>query len=102
MGTSHRQRPVKELVGRVREGLATLFDLPDGYVVALGNGGATAFWDAATIGLVRERSLHLVYGEFSGKFAKATARRAVPARPDRRRGRPGRRARRRSRTPRPT
>ena len=73
MGTSHRQRPVKELVGRVREGLASLFDLPDGYVVALGNGGATAFWDAATIGLVRDRSLHLVYGEFSGKFAKATA-----------------------------
>jgi len=73
MGTSHRQRPVKELVGRAREGLASLFDLPDGYVVALGNGGATAFWDAATIGLVRDRSLHLVYGEFSGKFAKATA-----------------------------
>ena len=72
MGTSHRQRPVKELVARVRSGLATLFDLPDGYEVVLGNGGATAFWDAATIGLVRERSLHLVYGEFSSKFAKAT------------------------------
>lgn len=76
MGTSHRQRPVKELVSRVRSGLATLFDLPDGYEVVLGNGGATAFWDAATIGLVRERSLHLVYGEFSSKFAKAT--RAAP------------------------
>ena len=72
MGTSHRQKPVKELVSRVRAGLATLFDLPDGYEVVLGNGGATAFWDAATIGLVRERSLHLVYGEFSSKFAKAT------------------------------
>ncbi len=72
MGTSHRQKPVKELVARVRAGLATLFDLPDGYEVVLGNGGATAFWDAATIGLVRERSLHLVYGEFSSKFAKAT------------------------------
>lgn len=72
MGTSHRQKPVKELVARVRSGLATLFDLPDGYEVILGNGGATAFWDAATTGLVRERSLHLVYGEFSSKFAKAT------------------------------
>ena len=72
MGTSHRQKPVKELVARVRAGLATLFDLPEGYEVVLGNGGATAFWDAATIGLVRERSLHLVYGEFSSKFAKAT------------------------------
>ena len=60
MGTSHRQKPVKELVSRVRAGLATLFDLPDGYEVVLGNGGATAFWDAATSGLVRERSLHLV------------------------------------------
>jgi phosphoserine aminotransferase len=59
-------------VARVRAGIADLFALPDGYVVALGNGGATAFWDAATIGLVRERSLHLVYGEFSSKFAKAT------------------------------
>ena len=72
MGTSHRQKPVKDLVARVRTGLADLFGLPDGYVVALGNGGATAFWDAATIGLVRERALHLVYGEFSSKFAKAT------------------------------
>ncbi len=72
MGTSHRQAPVRGLVGRVRAGLGELFALPDGYVVALGNGGATAFWDAATIGLVRERALHLVYGEFSSKFAKAT------------------------------
>jgi phosphoserine aminotransferase len=73
MGTSHRQAPVRDLVGRVRDGLAELFSLPDGYEVALGNGGATAFWDAATAWLVRERSLHLVYGEFSSKFAKATA-----------------------------
>ncbi len=73
MGTSHRQRPVKELVGRVRGGLADLFSIPEGYEVALGNGGATAFWDAATFGLVRERAHHLVFGEFSSKFAKATA-----------------------------
>jgi phosphoserine aminotransferase len=73
MGTSHRQAPVRDLVGRVRDGLAELFSLPEGYEVALGNGGATAFWDAATAWLVRERALHLVYGEFSGKFAKATA-----------------------------
>ena len=73
MGTSHRQKPVKDLVARVREGLGELFSLPDGYEVALGNGGTTAFWDAATTCLVRERALHLSYGEFSSKFAKATA-----------------------------
>jgi phosphoserine aminotransferase len=73
MGTSHRQRPVKDLVARVREGIGELFDLPDGYEVALGNGGTTAFWDAAAAWLVRERPLHLTYGEFSSKFAKATA-----------------------------
>jgi phosphoserine aminotransferase len=73
MGTSHRQKPVKAVVGRVREGLRELFSLPDGYEVALGNGGTTAFWDAATAGLVRRRALHLAYGEFSQKFAKATA-----------------------------
>jgi phosphoserine aminotransferase len=72
MGTSHRQKPVKALVGRVRSGLSELFALPDGYEVVLGNGGSTAFWDAATFGLVRERALHLVYGEFSSKFAKST------------------------------
>ncbi len=72
MGTSHRQKPVKQLVGRVRAGLAELFDLPDGYEVALGNGGTTAFWDAATCCLVRERALHLAYGEFSSKFAACT------------------------------
>jgi phosphoserine aminotransferase len=73
MGTSHRQAPVRDLVGRVREGLGELFGLPDGYEVALGNGGTTAFWEAATAWLVRERALHLSYGEFSAKFAKATA-----------------------------
>jgi len=73
MGTSHRQKPVRDLVGRVRSGLAELFALPEGYEVVLGNGGTTAFWDAACAWLVRERALHLAYGEFSGKFAKATA-----------------------------
>jgi len=73
MGTSHRQAPVRDLVGRVRAGLAELFDLPDAYEVALGNGGTTAFWDAAAVWLVRSRSLHLTYGEFSQKFAKVTA-----------------------------
>jgi phosphoserine aminotransferase len=72
MGTSHRQRPVKDLVGRVRAGIGELLKLPDGYEVALGNGGTTAFWDAATCCLVRERALHLVYGEFSSKFAACT------------------------------
>jgi phosphoserine aminotransferase len=69
MGTSHRQRPVKSLVGEIRAGLRELFGVPDGYEVALGNGGATAFWDAAAFGLIRERSLHLAFGEFSQKFA---------------------------------
>jgi phosphoserine aminotransferase len=73
MGTSHRQRPVKELVARIRAGLGELFALPDGYEVAIGNGGTTAFWDAAAAGLVRSRALHLAYGEFTSKFAKATA-----------------------------
>ncbi|MBK6870680.1 MAG: phosphoserine transaminase [Kineosporiaceae bacterium] len=74
MGTSHRQAPVKNLVRRTREGLADFFGLPDGYEVVLGNGGATCFWDIAAFGLVRRRSQHLVFGEFSGKFAKVTAR----------------------------
>ena len=73
MGTSHRQKPVKELVGAVRSGLAELFSLPDGYEVALGNGGATAFWDAASFGLVERRALHLAFGEFSQKFATVTS-----------------------------
>jgi phosphoserine aminotransferase len=70
-GTSHRQAPVKNLVGRVRDGLRQLFSAPDGYEVILGNGGATAFWDAAAFGLVDKKSLHLTYGEFSSKFASA-------------------------------
>jgi phosphoserine aminotransferase len=69
MGTSHRQKPVKQLVGRVRAGLRDLFQLPEGYEVVLGNGGTTVFWDAATCGLVRRRALHLAYGEFTSKFA---------------------------------
>jgi phosphoserine aminotransferase len=71
MGTSHRQAPVRGLVGRVRDGLASFFSLPDGYEVVFGNGGATAFWDVATHGLIRERSQHLTFGEFSSKFAAA-------------------------------
>ena len=73
MGTSHRQAPVRGLVGRVRSGLRSLFSLPDGYEVVLGNGGSTAFWDAAAYGLVSARSEHLVFGEFSSKFADVTA-----------------------------
>jgi len=72
-GTSHRQPPVKNLVGRVRDGLGELFRAPDGYQVILGNGGATAFWDAAAFGLIDRRSLHLTFGEFSAKFASAVA-----------------------------
>ncbi|MCV7254249.1 phosphoserine transaminase [Mycolicibacterium fluoranthenivorans] len=73
-GTSHRQAPVKNLVGRVRDGLRQLFALPDGYEVILGNGGSTAFWDAAAFGLVDKKSLHLTYGEFSSKFASCVAK----------------------------
>jgi phosphoserine aminotransferase len=72
MGTSHRQKPVKSLVGEIRSGLRELFGAPDGYEVALGNGGATAFWDAAAFGLIERRALHLTYGEFSAKFAQVT------------------------------
>ncbi|MCI4674346.1 phosphoserine transaminase [Candidatus Mycolicibacterium alkanivorans] len=74
LGTSHRQRPIKDLVGRVRDGLRRYFSVPDGYEVILGNGGATAFWDAAAFGLIDTRSLHLTYGEFSAKFASAVAK----------------------------
>ncbi len=69
LGTSHRQAPVRSLVRRVREGLAEFFALPDGYQVVLGNGGTTAFWDIAAFGLVRQKSQHLAFGEFSSKFA---------------------------------
>ena len=71
MGTSHRRPTVRAMVRRVREGLAGLFDLPDGYEVVLGNGGATGFWDASTFGLIERRSQHLCFGEFSSKFARA-------------------------------
>jgi phosphoserine aminotransferase len=73
LGTSHRQPPVKHLVGSVREGLHELFGLRKGWEIMLGNGGATMFWDAATFGLIRERSQHAVFGEFSSKFAEAAA-----------------------------
>ena len=73
LGTSHRQAPVKDVVARIRSGLRELFRLPEGYEVVLGNGGTTAFWDAAACGLVRERALHLAYGEFSRRFASVTA-----------------------------
>ena len=72
MGTSHRQGPVKDVVGRVRSGLGELLSLPEGYEVALGNGGTTAFWDALAFGVVESRAAHLTFGEFSAKFAKVT------------------------------
>ena len=71
LGTSHRQAPVRSVVGRIRAGLGELFGLPDGYEVALGNGGSTLFWDLATFSLIERRSQHLVFGEFSAKFAAA-------------------------------
>lgn len=73
LGTSHRQKPVKSLVGRVRSGISELFRLPDGYEVVLGNGGSTAFWDAAAFSLIERRSENLTFGEFGAKFAKAAA-----------------------------
>ena len=73
LGTSHRQAPVKDLVGRVRSGLADLFALPDGYEVLLGNGGSTAFWDMAAFSLIEKRSENLAFGEFGAKFAAAAA-----------------------------
>jgi phosphoserine aminotransferase len=82
MGTSHRQKAVKDLVGRVRNGLGELFSLPDGYEIVLGNGGATAFWDAAAAWLVRDRALHLAYGEFSRKFSQVTTKAPFLADPE--------------------
>ncbi|CAB4595727.1 unannotated protein [freshwater metagenome] len=73
LGTSHRQEPVKLMVSRLRNGLAELFALPDGYEIMLGNGGSTVFWDIATFGLIDRRSQHLTFGEFSSKFAQAAA-----------------------------
>lgn len=73
MGLSHRRPGIRSAVGRIREGLAEMFGLPDGYEVILGNGGATAFWDAAAFGLIQRASQHLSFGEFSAKFARAVA-----------------------------
>jgi len=73
MGTSHRRPQVRDVVGRLRDGLASMYDLPDGYEVVLGNGGATGFWDAAVFSLIDQASQHLSFGEFSSKFAKAVA-----------------------------
>ena len=111
LGTSHRQAPVKNLVGAVRDGVRDLFQLPEGYEVILGNGGSTAFWDIATHGLIENKSQHLSFGEFSSKFAKAVEARALAGRADRHhlraghppgpRGRGGRRCRTPSRTTRP-
>ena len=72
LGTSHRQAPVRQLVQRVRDGLAELFSLPDDYLVVLGNGGTTAFWEVAAFGLIQQRAQHLSFGEFSSKFAAVT------------------------------
>ena len=89
MGTSHRQAPVRNLVREIREGLAQLFDLPDGYEVVLGNGGTTAFWDAAAFGLIRDRSAFGTYGEFSSKFASGVAETPFLADPVIAKGEPG-------------
>ncbi|RYV49934.1 phosphoserine transaminase [Pengzhenrongella frigida] len=89
LGTSHRQPPVRGLVGRIRSGLGELFALPDGYEVALGNGGSTAFWDLATLCLVRERAQHTTFGEFGAKFATATSRAPFLAEPSVRTAPPG-------------
>ncbi|KAA9394709.1 phosphoserine transaminase [Kocuria coralli] len=72
LGTSHRQAPVKDAVGRIREGLGDFLQLPEGYEILLGMGGATAFWDSAAFGLVREKAQHAAFGEFGAKFASVT------------------------------
>ena len=89
LGTSHRQAPVRDQVGRLRSGLRELFSLPDGYEVLLGNGGATEFWDIATFGLIRQRSQHLSFGEFSSKFATAAAQAPFLDEPSVRKSDPG-------------
>src|SRR2546423_12950105 len=82
MGTSHRRPTVRSVVGRVRAGLASLFNLPEGYEVVLGNGGSTTFWDAAAFGLIERRSQHPSFGEFSPKFPPARACAPPPQPPD--------------------
>jgi phosphoserine aminotransferase len=89
LGTSHRQAPVKALVRRVREGLGAFFGLPDGYEIALGNGGSTCFWDVAAFSLVADRAQHLAFGEFSAKFAAVTTRAPFLGEPTVVRGEPG-------------
>lgn len=89
LGTSHRQAPVKSLVHAVRDGLRDLFSLPDGYDVVLGLGGSTQFWDAAACSMVRDRSQHLVFGEFTSKFAKVVQRAPFLQKPDVRSTEPG-------------
>ena len=88
LGTSHRQSPVKSLVGQVRSGLSDLLRLPNGYEIILGNGGSTAFWDAAAFGLIENRSQNLVFGEFGGKFGAAASAPWLQA-PDIRKAEPG-------------
>ncbi|MFB8187702.1 phosphoserine transaminase [Microbacterium sp. NPDC055988] len=88
LGTSHRQAPVKNLVGSVREQLAALFRVPEGYEILVGNGGSTAFWDAAAFGLIERRSQNLVFGEFGGKFAASAGAPWLEA-PDVRKAEPG-------------
>jgi phosphoserine aminotransferase len=89
LGTSHRQPPVKSLVGRIRFGLDSLFRLPAGYQVVLGNGGSTTFWDAAAFSLIRQRSQHVTIGEFSAKFAAVTRGAPFLAEPSVRSAAPG-------------
>ncbi|MGH3680731.1 MAG: phosphoserine transaminase [Natronosporangium sp.] len=89
LGTSHRQRPVRDQVARLRRGLASLFELPDGYEVVLGNGGSTAFWEVATFGLIRDRAQCASFGEFGAKFAAAVAAAPFLAEPDVRAAEPG-------------
>lgn len=89
LGTSHRQRPVRDQVARLRRGLANLFELPDGYEVVLGNGGSTAFWEVATFGLIRDRAQCASFGEFSAKFAAAVAAAPFLAEPEVRTAEPG-------------
>ena len=89
LGTSHRQAPVRDVVGSLRRGLAELFALPEGYEVVLGNGGSTAFWDVAACGLVRERAQHVVVGEFSSKFSQVTREAPHLAEPSVRESAPG-------------
>ncbi|WP_374109461.1 phosphoserine transaminase [Actinotalea sp. K2] len=89
LGTSHRQQPVRALVGRVRSGLAELFDAPEGYEVVLGNGGSTAFWDLATFSLVQDRAQLCAYGEFGAKLAQAVRRTPFLAEPTVRTAEPG-------------